>query len=76
MNPSDEDPLLARIRALPRPRLGEPLSDRVRQLALTALEEPRAAPAGRPSMFATVLVAGGVLAYFGWAIAFLLAPLL
>jgi hypothetical protein len=72
MSAWNDDPLLDRIRALPRPELDARLDDRVRLLAVAALPAARR-PRAR-QVLATALVAGGVLAYFGWAVAFVVLP--
>jgi hypothetical protein len=74
MSSSHDDPLFHRLRALPRVEPDEKLAGRVRALALTTLEGHSARPLRPRQVIATAMVAGGVLAYFGWAIAFVLSP--
>jgi hypothetical protein len=73
MSSSHDHPLFHRLRALPRVEPDEELVGRVRALALTTLEGHSARLRPR-QVIATAMVAGGVLAYFGWAIAFVLSP--
>jgi hypothetical protein len=74
MNAWNDDPLFDRIRALPRPVADPQLKERVRQLALATLEAEAMPPAGARQVVAAAVVAAGVLAYFGWAVAFVLIP--
>jgi hypothetical protein len=66
------DPLFDRIRSLPRATVDPPLADRVRRQALAALEVRR--PVGARQVIAAAVVAASMLIYFGWAVAFVLAP--
>lgn len=70
----NDDPLYHRLRALPTPEPDARLAADVRQRALEALAAPPARPARLGQVAAAAAVAAGVLVYFGWAIAFVLAP--
>ena len=72
MSAWNDDPLFDRIRALPRPEAGTHLTEHVRHLALATLEADVVQPVGARQVIAAAAVASGVLAYFGWAIAFVL----
>jgi hypothetical protein len=72
MSAWNDDPLFDRIRALPRPEAGARLTERVGRLALATMESDVMRPAGARQVIAAAAVASGALAYFGWAILFVL----
>jgi hypothetical protein len=74
MSVRDDDPLFSRIHALPTPAVDRHLAERVRVLALEMLEAELRRPMSAGQVVAAAAVAGGALAYFGWAIAFVLIP--